>query len=177
MALALLDPYDTLTPAPRQDPAVVRSEPFSPGKNRSGDRQLVLVIEDNPHDWEIYGKILWYNGYDVLYASEGPRGLSLAHDSRPDLVLLDLALPGLDGLELCRQLKADEETSHAHVVALTARAKRECENEAIAAGVEYYLEKPIGPIEVLRVVADLIGRPPLPGEGRLPKLGPHIPEN
>jgi CheY-like chemotaxis protein len=68
-------------------------------------RGLVLVVEDNPNDWEIYGKILWYNGFDVLYAQDGATACELLERYRPDLVLLDLMLPDMDGFELCRRLK------------------------------------------------------------------------
>lgn len=142
---------------------------MSEGRRR--ERPLVLVVEDNPHDWEIYGKILWYNGFDVLYAAEGSRGLRLCAEHSPDLVLLDVGLPDMTGLELCEALRADPRTEAIPVMILSARPREEYEAQAAAAGCVKYLEKPVGPVEVLREVERLVGRPPPSGDGRPPRLG------
>lgn len=137
---------------------------------RDPDRQLILVVEDEPHDWEIYGKMLWYNGFDVLYARDGTEGLALARDYRPDLVLLDLGLPGMDGLEMCRRLKEDPATSGVPVLILTARPEGEYGDEARLAGCDRYLEKPKTPLEVLNEVESVIGPAPPGAEGRPPEV-------
>ena len=133
-----------------------------PGAERK--RQLVLVAEDERHDFEIYGKVLWYNGFDVIHAADGEEGLRLVREADPDLVVLDLILPKIDGLELCRRIKEDEDTRDIPVIMLTARAEREYGRPAREAGALRYLEKPIGPVEVLHIVEDVIGRPPPPVE-------------
>jgi len=123
-------------------------------------RPLVLVVEDEPHDWELYGKLLWYNGFDVIRAQTGEEGLALAKSHSPDLMLLDLMLPGMDGQSLCRALKADPATRHIVVVVLSGRSEREFGVQMQQNGCARYLEKPIGPLRVLHEVEQLIGRAP-----------------
>src|SRR5688572_33175878 len=132
------------------------------------ERPLLLVVEDNPHDWEIYGNVLFYNGYDVMYASDGELGYRLAQEHHPDLILLDLRMPKLDGLTLCARLREDRSRAHIPVVVLSGYPKREFGPRAEAAGCARYLEKPTKPVEVLHEVEALIGRPPAPGVGRPP---------
>ena len=132
-----------------------------PGPARK--RQLVIVAEDERHDWEIYGKMLWYNGFDVLHAEDGEEALQLIRSHLPDLVILDLMLPKVDGLEICRRVRAESATDDIPVIALSARSEREYGSRARAVGFTSYLEKPIGPLAVLRTVEELIGRPPPPG--------------
>ncbi|MGH7483352.1 MAG: response regulator [Longimicrobiales bacterium] len=127
---------------------------------RSSRRPLILVVEDEKNDWEIYGKMLWYNGYDVLYAADGEAGLKLARESPPDLVVADLILPKLNGLELCVALKQDSRTRDIPVIMLTARARSEFEERSRKAGCALYLEKPTSPVTLLHEVEELIGRPP-----------------
>lgn len=126
-------------------------------------RQLVIMAEDERHDWEIYGKILWYNGFDVLHAEDGEEALRLIRSRLPDLIILDLMLPKVDGLEICRRVKAENATEGIPVIALSARSEGEYGSRARAAGFTGYLEKPIGPLAVLRTVEELIGRPPPAG--------------
>jgi DNA-binding response OmpR family regulator len=134
-------------------------------------RGLVLVIEDNPHDWEIYGKILWYNGFDVIYAPDGATGYDMVTSQRPDLVLLDLGLPDMDGLELCARLKKTGD-GDLPIMILSGRPARELGSAALAAGCVRYMEKPALPVDVLHAVEDLIGRPPPAGVGPTPKKHP-----
>jgi DNA-binding response OmpR family regulator len=135
-------------------------------------RPLVLVIEDDPQDWEIYGKILWYNGYDVFYAADAEEGYRLAREHRPDLILLDLMLPKVDGLSLCRRLKDDAAVRDIPIVILSGRPFSELGQTALELGCRDYLEKPISPVEVLHRVEDLIGRAPPSGVGRAPEKYP-----
>jgi DNA-binding response OmpR family regulator len=138
-----------------------------PWESRSR-RPLILAIEDNPHDWEIYGKILCYNGFDVMLAADGEEGLELARRHAPDLVLLDLMIPRVDGLDVCRLLKSDPDTSGMKVIVLSSRERARWEPLARSAGADSYLEKPISPVNVLHEVEQMIGRAPLPGTGRPP---------
>ena len=133
------------------------------------ERQLILVVEDDPDDWEIYGKLLWYNGFDVIYARDGTEGLELARRHRPDLVVLDLLLPGLDGLEVCRELKGDSNLSGVPVLMLTGLAEADFGEQAREAGCERFMEKPQSPLEVLHEVERIIGQaPPDPAKGPPP---------
>lgn len=134
------------------------------------ERQLVLVVEDNPDELELYGKILWYNGFDVLFAQDGAEGLQFAQDYQPDLVLLDLGLPEISGIELCRRLKQRTTSSHLPVVVLTARAEIDYGHRARRAGCDRYLEKPQSPLSVLQEVERLIGQAPPGATGSPPDV-------
>jgi two-component system, OmpR family, response regulator ResD len=139
-----------------------------PARSRAGrERQRVLVVEDNPDELELYGKILWYNGFDVMYARDGAEGLRCADDYQPDLVVVDLGLPGMDGLELCRRLKERTANAGLPVVILSARAQIDYGHQARRAGCDVYLEKPHSPVGVLKEVERLIGQAP-PGAGGPP---------
>jgi CheY-like chemotaxis protein len=130
--------------------------------------QLVLVVDDNEAERTLYGKILWYNGFNVAFATEGEEALRVARERRPDAVVLDLMMPGMDGVELCRRLKADPLTREIPVLALTARREWEMGQRMREAGCARYLEKPIPPLDVFHEVESLIGRPPSPGEAEEP---------
>lgn len=134
------------------------------------DRQVVLVVEDDPDDWEIYGKILWYNGFDVLCAADGVEGLKLAREYRPDLILLDLGLPEMTGMELCRQLKQGPAASDVPIIVLSAQPEAEYGEEARREGCTGYLEKPRSPVDVLHAVEDVIGPAPPDAGGQPPTL-------
>jgi CheY-like chemotaxis protein len=135
-----------------------------PRPQASRFRPLILLVEDDPNDQEIYGKGLWYNGYDLIAAEDGQRAVELARKHRPDLVMIDLVLPRLNGIEACRRLKADPATAGIPVIALTACSEGEFGLLARNAGCGRYLEKPIGPLDVLKAVEETIGRPPPAGE-------------
>jgi two-component system phosphate regulon response regulator PhoB len=135
-------------------------------------RPTILVVEDDPQHWEIYGKILWYNGYDVLHADTGGEAYRLACEHEPDLVLLDLMMPDMHGIELCRRLKRKRSTAEIPILVLSGTSYAEAGAAALDAGCAAYMEKPAVPIEVLHRVEDLVGRPPLPGEGTAPTVFP-----
>lgn len=146
---------------------VRRDEPVWRRGDGHSRRPLVLVVEDDPHDWEIYGKILWYNGFDVCCAADGAAALQVARDHPPDLVLLDLGLPEMDGLEVCRRLKQPTANPDVPVVVLSAQAEATFGDRARRAGCDRYLEKPQSPLEVLHEVESVIGPAP-PGAGGTP---------
>ena len=127
------------------------------------DKKVVLVIDDEQAERELYGGLLWYNGFDVAFAETGEDGLRLAAEEPPDLVLLDMMLPGIDGLGVCKTLKADPRTNNIPVLALSGRRERELGPAARRLGCVQYLEKPISPLAVLHEVERLIGRAPPPG--------------
>jgi CheY-like chemotaxis protein len=158
------------TALPRERDRSGKDQPQPRGRARPGaerERQRVLVVEDNPEELDLYGKILWYNGFDVVYARDGAEGLRCAARYEPDLVLLDLGLPEMSGLELCRQLKERTASADLPVVVLTARAQIACGHQARRAGCDVYLEKPHSPLGVLKEVERLIGQAP-PGAGGAP---------
>ena len=106
-------------------------------------RNRVLVVEDNPSNLDLARMVLEGNGFAVDTASNGTEGLEKARHLQPDLILMDMQLPGVDGLEVTRQLKADPATAGIKVVALTANALKGSEEQALAAGCSGYISKPI----------------------------------
>jgi CheY-like chemotaxis protein len=136
-----------------------------------GQRKLVLVVDDNDAEREMYGSLLWYNGFDVAYADTGRTGIDLAHKEHPDLILLDMMLPDIDGLRVCDELKRGGAMNDVPVVALSGRTERELGPAARSVGCIRYLEKPISAIDVLHEVEKLIGRAPPPGDTDVPPRG------
>ena len=134
------------------------------------ERQLVLLVDDDPHDREIYGSILCYNGFDVVCADDGESGIRLAHRLMPDVVLLDIGLPDLHGLDLCSTLRTSTDTAGIPVIALSAYAETRMGEQARLAGCTRYIEKPASPVAVLHEIEHLVGKPPLPGDGNPPRM-------
>lgn len=144
---------------------------LTPTPTESGrERQLVLLVDDDPHDREIYGRILCYNGFDVVCAACGSAGIRHARTFSPDIVLLDIGLPDLHGLDLCSSLRTDTETAAIPVVALSAYAETRMGEQARLAGCTRYIEKPASPVAVLHEIEHLVGKAPLPGDGRPPRM-------
>ncbi|HET7460401.1 MAG TPA: response regulator [Longimicrobium sp.] len=125
--------------------------------------KTILLVEDNEDNQEIYRIILAHHGFAVLQAWDGEHGVSMARDHAPDLILMDLTMPGMDGLAATRLLKADPATAAIPVVALTACTQLEDMAAAEAAGCEGYLTKPVEPrrvaAEVRRILATGGARP------------------
>lgn len=120
-------------------------------------RKIILLIEDNEMDRDIYGGLLWYNGFEVVHAPDGPTGVARAVDGPPDAILLDMTLPGeMSGLEVMDRLR--QEGVDAPVIALTARSEEELGAAVRERGAVAYLEKPITPFAVVREVLQVLGR-------------------
>jgi len=105
--------------------------------------QVILVVEDNERNLKLLRDVLEYAGYDVLAARTAEDGITQAVNEPPDLVLMDLQLPGIDGLEALRQLRQSPRTANVPVVAVTAQAMKQDRERALAAGFDGYVEKPI----------------------------------
>ena len=105
--------------------------------------QLILIIEDNERNLKLVRDVLQYNGFRTVEARTAEDGLVLANARPPDLVLLDLQLPGLDGMEAFRQLRGSPPTADIPVVAVTAFAMKDDRERVLRAGFDGYLEKPI----------------------------------
>lgn len=118
----------------------------------------VLLVEDNEDNRTIYTTILRHCGHEVAEAGTGEEGIRLARELRPAVILMDVAMPGIDGWEATRRLKADPETAHIPVIALTAHAMAEDRQRAVEAGCESYLAKPIEPRRVVEEVEKLLAR-------------------
>ena len=105
--------------------------------------QLILIIEDNERNLKLVRDVLQFNGFQTAEARTAEDGLALASASPPDLVLLDLQLPGIDGIEAFRQLRGSPPTAAVPVVAVTALAMKDDRERVLRAGFDGYLEKPI----------------------------------
>ncbi len=114
--------------------------------------KVVLYIEDNFHNRRLVKKVLTSRGYTVLEAEDGPTGWAMVRQHRPPLVLLDISLPGMDGLEIVSRIRADAMLRGTWVIALTASAMRGDRERFLEAGCDDYLSKPIQVVELLHKV-------------------------
>ena len=112
----------------------------------------VLIVEDNPTNMKLSTFVLESADYTVITATDAEIGLTLARESHPDLILMDIQLPGMDGLEATALLKRDDATRAIPVVALTALAMKGDEERILAAGCDGYIAKPLDYKELLATV-------------------------
>jgi two-component system cell cycle response regulator DivK len=117
------------------------------------DQKMVLYIEDNYHNRRLVRKILESRGYSLVEAEDGLSGLSMARDLKPPLILLDIGLPGMDGLEVVGRLKADAHVKDIPVIAVTASAMLGDRERFLEAGCDDYLSKPIQVMDLINKVA------------------------
>jgi two-component system cell cycle response regulator DivK len=120
--------------------------------------QVILVVEDNERNLKLLRDLLEYEGYDVRVARTGEDAVTLAVKDPPDLVLMDLQLPGIDGMEALRRLRESPRTVDIPVVAVTAQAMKQDRERVLQAGFNGYVEKPISvrafPDQVRRFLPD-----------------------
>jgi len=109
----------------------------------------ILMIEDNEDNRRILRDILTSKGYDVIEAEDGINGVSAAETFRPDLILMDIQLPGIDGYEATRRIKANSETKKIPIIVVTSYALRGDDLKAFGAGCDAYLAKPFSPRQLL----------------------------
>lgn len=119
-------------------------------------KTTILLVEDNADNQVIYGAILEHAGFVLVAAWDGEEGVRLARERMPDLILMDISLPKMDGLQATRILKADPATARIPIVALTAHAMAGDRARALDAGCDAYLTKPVEPKRVLEEVKRLI---------------------
>jgi two-component system, cell cycle response regulator DivK len=120
---------------------------------------LILIVEDNPRNLKLVQAVLEHAGFATLAAGRAEEGLELAHAHRPELVLMDVQLPGMDGVEALGRLRADPATATVPVVAVTAFAMEADRARLLAAGFDGYIEKPISVRDLPAQVAALVGAP------------------
>src|SRR5688572_12718368 len=128
----------------------------------SRTQRTVLLVEDNEDNRIIYATFLAHAGYRVLEAVTGPDGVAKAREELPELILMDISVPGMDGWEATRILKADPATRDILIVALTAHALADDREKSFEVGCDGYLAKPIEPKGVLAEVERLLNAPRLP---------------
>ncbi len=117
----------------------------------------ILYVEDNPQNMRLVRKMLSVGGYEMLEASDGTTGLAMAFSERPDLILMDINLPDIDGMEVTARIKADPSMHHIPIVALTANAMYGDRERFTAAGCDGYLAKPVTKNELLTTIAQFLG--------------------
>lgn len=118
----------------------------------------VLYIEDNPHNMRLVRKMLKMGGYEVVEALTGQDGLNKAGQERPHLILLDINLPDMDGIEVCHRLRQSDETHHIPIIALTANAMHGDRERFLDSGMDGYLAKPITRNELLNTVRQYVSK-------------------
>lgn len=116
----------------------------------------ILYIEDNPHNLRLVRKMLGLQHYEVLEAMSGMDGIQMAVDEQPDLILLDINLPDLDGVEVCQRIRAIEAIAWVPIIALTANVMHGDRERFLEAGMDGYLPKPITRHELLNTVRQFL---------------------
>ena len=118
----------------------------------------ILLVEDNEMNRDMLSRRLTRNGFDVVIAVDGRKGVEMATSEKPDLILMDMSLPVMDGWDATRQVKADPTTKSIPVIALTAHAMAEDRDEAIAAGCDDFDTKPVELPRLLGKIEALLGK-------------------
>lgn len=119
--------------------------------------QRILVVEDQEDNRRIIRDLLASAGYDMIEATDGEAGTRLAGTERPDLILMDIQLPVLDGYEATRRIKADPELRHIPIIVVTSYALSGDDAKAIAAGCDAYVAKPFSPRQLLATIRQFLG--------------------
>ena len=120
--------------------------------------EAILIVDDNPTNLKLVRILLQGEGYDARTATDAEEALELLKSFHPRLILMDVQLPGMDGLELTRRLKANADTREIIIVALTAYAMKGDEQKVLAAGCDGYVPKPINTRSLPRLVAEYLPR-------------------
>ena len=118
--------------------------------------KLILVVEDQEDNRRILRDLLTNSGYEVIEAVNGLDGVSSAETYRPDLILMDIQLPGIDGYEATRQIKANPDLNKIPIIAVTSYALSGDDQKAFAAGCDAYVTKPFSPRELLAKIRDYL---------------------
>ena len=117
----------------------------------------ILVVEDQEDLRGVLRTLLTGSGYEMLEAVDGETGVARAKSDRPDLILMDIQMPVLDGYEATRRIKADPDLAATPVIAVSSFAMKGDEEKARAAGCDHYVTKPYSPMQLLRVVRGYLG--------------------
>ena len=119
-------------------------------------KKKILVIEDDPSTLRFVEYTVQQEGLEVLTAKNGLDGLNSAQTQQPDLIILDIMLPGLDGYEVCHRLREKAETASIPILMLSAKARQEDKDMGIRVGADDYLTKPVDPSEIVTKVQTLL---------------------
>jgi CheY-like chemotaxis protein len=120
-------------------------------------KPVVLLVDDYPDAREMYAEYLEFSGFDIVQAGNGVEAIERAIDSQPDVILMDLSLPVMDGWEATRRLKADERTNTIPVLAVTGHALTGVSNDAKKAGCDGFITKPCLPEDLVTEIRKVLG--------------------
>ena len=120
--------------------------------------ELILIVEDNEKNRKLERDVLQFHGYKIVEAETGEEGVRLARETVPALVLMDIQLPGISGIEALRQLRADPLTQAVPIIAVTASAMTQDRQKIMAAGFDGYQSKPINVKEFVAAVREMLDR-------------------
>ena len=121
--------------------------------------ELILIVEDNEKNMKLLRDVLQFKGYRTIEAETGEDGVTLAMQHKPDLILMDYQLPGIDGIEAFRRIRNASDTAHIPIVAVTASAMPEEAKKMKEAGFDGFLTKPINVKGFIETVERFIGKP------------------
>jgi CheY-like chemotaxis protein len=122
-------------------------------------RELILIVEDNPKNLKLVRDILQVTGYQTIEAETGEEGVRMAQERQPALILMDIQLPGISGIEALQRLRADKATRAVPVIAVTASVMAQERQKVMAAGFDGWQGKPISVRELLGTVRQLLDTP------------------
>lgn len=120
----------------------------------------ILLVEDNEMNRDMLSRRLRRKGYEVISAPDGSRGIAMAQEDNPDLILMDISLPVMDGLQATRHLKASPDTQAIPIIALTAHAMAGDREKCLEAGCNDYATKPVEFPQLLAKIRHFLGEPP-----------------
>jgi len=135
------------------------TKPDSTTDAKKADRPRVLLVDDYPDAREMYAEYLEFSGFEVVEAENGMEALQRAVESSPDIILMDLSLPVMDGWEATRRLKADKRTAQIPVVALTGHALAGISEGAKKAGCDAFVTKPCLPEDLVKEIKKILDAP------------------
>ncbi len=120
--------------------------------------KVILIVEDDPKNLKLFRDLLQVSGYTTLEAADGKQGVELTREEKPDLILMDIHMPVMDGLEATKLLKNDDVTKDIPIIALTAYAMKGDEEKMREAGFDGYISKPIDVKGFLKKISEVISR-------------------
>ncbi len=120
-------------------------------------KKKILIVEDNDLNLKLFRDLLGAHGYDTIETKEGLEAITLTKSEHPDLILMDIQLPEISGLDVTRRLKADPTICDIPIIAVTAFAMKDDEEKIMAAGCEAYLSKPISIMSFMETVRRFLG--------------------
>jgi DNA-binding response OmpR family regulator len=134
----------------------LEEENLTDAQQAASGRQCVLVVDDEEEIREVLRLTLTLAGYDVREAEDGKRALASVEVDPPDLIILDVLMPGMNGFDVCRQVRGDSHSAHIPILMLSARTDARSKAEGLRAGATAYLTKPLAAEQLIRHVADAL---------------------